>query len=71
MNDTIITAIIVSIPPTIVALTTLFVALSSRRRVDALHIAVDGRLTQLLEQTSKASKAAGKVEGKAEEKVEK
>jgi hypothetical protein len=59
MSDAVLVAIVAAVPSTLTAILTVV----NKRKIDALHIAVDGRLTQLLEQTAKASRAAGKAEG--------
>jgi hypothetical protein len=57
------TAMFSAIPPTIAALAVLVTALRTKKAVQELHLAVNSRLTQLLDQTSKASRAEGVVEG--------
>lgn len=67
MKEILIT-LIITLPPTIAAVAALIVGLRGNRKVDDLHVAVNSRLTELLEQTSKASKAEGKAEGIIENK---
>lgn len=59
-----ITAIVTAIPAIMIALR------GTNKKIDDLGDAVNGRLTKLLEETSKAQRAEGKLEGKAEEKSE-
>jgi hypothetical protein len=59
LSDAIITAIVINIPTTIAAIGSLVVAISNKKAIGELHIAVNSRLTELLEQTAKASRAEG------------
>ena len=59
----IVSAAIGTIPPTILALAALRASRDNGRKVEQLHVAVNSRLTQLLEQTQKASHAEGMAEG--------
>lgn len=59
MSENILLAVIVSIPPTIASVVAVIVAIVNSRKIEDLHILINSRLTQLLEQTAKASKAEG------------
>lgn len=52
-------AAIAGLPATLVALATLVTAMRANRKVQALHVVVNSRLTQLLALTAKASRAEG------------
>jgi hypothetical protein len=55
MNPAIVSAIIAAVPGII----TIIIALINRRRINELHVIVNGRLNELLALTAKASKAEG------------
>lgn len=76
-----VAAILVALPPTLLAWAAVRAAKAAADKgaetsgkLDQLSITVDGRLTQLLQQTTLASEAkghaAGRVEGKLEGKLE-
>ncbi len=58
MSDAVMVALIAAIPSTIGAL----VGLRNKRDIRQLHLDVNGRLTELLEQTARASHAEGKAD---------
>lgn len=66
MSDPIVVAMIVAIPPTLGALLAYFQSRKNTKALDEVHITLNSRLTQLLEQTGKAARAEGKAEGKKE-----
>ena len=68
-DSTIIVASIAAIPPTIAAVASIWVSWRNSDKLDDIHITLNSRLTQLLQQTSMASRAAGKVEGVAQEQA--
>lgn len=73
MTESVQTALIASIVPTITAIGVIIVALRQKiaeKKVDDLHIVVNSRLTELLKVTTESEHAKGKLEGKAEEKIE-
>lgn len=63
MSNEVIISLVAVLPATLLALATLVTAWRTGARVD-------GRLTQLLEQTALAKKAEGAVEGKQIERAE-
>lgn len=52
------------IPTTIVAVATLISSLRNKRRIDKLHLTINGRLNQLLEETRRSAHAEGYSAGK-------
>ena len=62
MTESIIIAIIASIPPTFVALLALFQAIKSRKAIQEVHLSLNSRLDALL----KAEKSVSKQEGRDE-----
>lgn len=78
VGDQVWMALIAAISAAVVAIPTIVIALKGTnkkvdegaKKIDDLAIAVDGRLTKLLEEVAKSQHAAGKLEGKAEEKAE-
>jgi len=66
MSDAVIIEIVRAVPVIISAFLSLVAAMLSfnnRKKIEDLHVAVNGRLSQLLELTAKSSKAEGKFEG--------
>lgn len=59
----IVSAAIATVPPTIFALAALRASKDNGKKVEELHLAVNSRLSQLIEQTQKASHAEGVAEG--------
>lgn len=78
VGDQVWMALIAAVSAAVVAIPTIVIALKGTnkkvdegaKKIDDLAIAVDGRLTKLLEEVAKSQHAAGKLEGKAEEKAE-
>jgi hypothetical protein len=64
MSESLIVAVIAAVPLIITSTASLITAVKTRKAVQELHLAVNSRLTELLEQTAKASHADGVVEGK-------
>ena len=58
-----IIALIAAIPPTVVAGGAVILGIANRRGIKDLHIDVNSRMTQLLEQKGIAAKAEGRQEG--------
>lgn len=63
MSDPVLIALIAAIPPTMVAGGAVLLGIVNRRGIKDLHIDVNSRMTQLLEQKGIASKAEGRREG--------
>jgi len=66
MSDPVLVAIIAAVPATIVAGGAVFLGILNRQGIKDLHISVNSRMDQLLEQKGLASKAEGKAEQRAE-----
>jgi hypothetical protein len=60
MTDNLAIAIIVSTPPTIVAIVGLVIGLKNKDAVKEVHLSLNSRLDQLLELTKKAGIAEGR-----------
>ena len=63
MSDPVLIALIAAIPPTVVAGGAVLLGVVNRRGIKDLHIDVNSRMSQLLEQKGIASKAEGRQEG--------
>jgi hypothetical protein len=63
LDPTIKVAIITALPPTVVAAAALITSLSNHKDIKELHVIVNSRLSELLEQKGKAEHAAGRREG--------
>jgi len=63
MSDAVLVAIVAAIPGTLSVL----VSLRNKRDIRELHLAVNSRLTELLEQTAKASHAEGRAERRSDD----
>jgi hypothetical protein len=63
MSDPIWIALIAALPPTMVAAGAVFMGMSNQRGIKDLHVSVNSRMDQLLEQKGLASKAEGLKEG--------
>lgn len=63
MSDTVLLALIATIPPTLMALGALMAAIKANHKVEDLHVAVNSRLTELLDTTRKAAEAKGHLAG--------
>lgn len=48
MSDSTLNAIIIAVPPTLAALSSLFVSLVNRKKLQTVHLAMNGRLDELL-----------------------
>lgn len=59
MSDPVIVAIIGNIPTFLMALAAFISSLRNRKAIGKVDEAVNGRVTQLLEQTARASRAEG------------
>lgn len=64
MSDDVKIALIVAIPPTLLALASFMVAVANLLATQSTHKAVNSRLTALLELTARASHAEGVALGK-------
>ena len=68
MSDTIVLAIIVALPPTIVSLAALVASFrgqqQTREEYKQLHIKINSRMDELLDLTKASSRAEGILEGK-------
>jgi hypothetical protein len=67
MTEAIEVALIAAVPPTLVALGALILGVLNRLGLANVSLKIDGRLTELLELTRKASHAEGVREQKQEE----
>lgn len=70
MDPTVKIALIVAAPPFLAALAGLITSLRNKAKLDRVSLDVDGRLTELLELTRKASDAEGALRGAAEARAE-
>jgi len=59
MSDAILAALITSVPPTVMSAFALFKANAVGKAVNEVHLAVNSRLTELLELTRKSALAEG------------
>lgn len=69
MKIDLVVALIISVGPIIASVASIIAAIQARRvesKVQQLHVIVNSRLTELLDQTSKASRIQGQVDGRAE-----
>lgn len=66
MSDTVLLALVATVPPTVMALAALVAAIKASHKVENLHVAVNSRLTELLETTRKAAEAKGRLAGDQE-----
>jgi hypothetical protein len=66
MSDPVQIALIAGVPPTLVAAAALVASVLNHKKIQELHVIVNSRLTELLNETRIASHAEGKAEGKAE-----
>lgn len=64
MDNTIVVALIAVFPPSVLAGAALITSLRNGKKVDAVHVDVNSRLTELLETTRVASRAEGVLEGR-------
>jgi len=62
MSDSVIIAFIAAVPGTIAATAAAVLGLLNHRKISAVEIQIDGRLTELLDLTAKASRAEGKLD---------
>ncbi len=70
MTETVIIAMIVAIPPTILAVAALISQARTRVDIKDLHILVNDRLSQLISKSEKLAHEKGKAEQRAETKAE-
>lgn len=68
MSDTIVVALIVAIPSFIASIAALLQARAATQKIDATHLVVNSRMTQLLEAVKTGSLAEGREEGRGIEK---
>lgn len=68
ISDTTITAIVVAVPPTILAFGTLIVQIKSIAKVEAIHKATNSMKDALVAATEKEALARGKKEGASDER---
>jgi hypothetical protein len=71
VSEAVIIALIVAIPPTLLALAAMIASLRNGRAVEKVHIAINSRLTELLESSSAlaASKATAAEKVRAGEEA--
>lgn len=69
MKSDITMALIAAVPPTIAGIAALIVSLRNTRDIQKLHVIVNSRLTELLSETAKASRAQGQLDGAESEKT--
>ncbi len=62
MSDLVLVALISALPPTIVAAGAIVIGIMNKRGIEDLHVAVNSRLTELLELTAKSARAEGKAD---------
>lgn len=70
MTDTVQIAVIAAVPPTLVAVGSLFASLWNGKKINELHVIVNSRLSELLDTTSTASEARGVLKEHARRKLE-
>lgn len=68
MTDTVLVGIIAAVPATIAAAAALVVSVRGNRKIDELHLSINGRMAQLIDMTSKAASADGKAAGIEQER---
>ena len=66
MSETVQTAIIVAIAPTLLATAAVISSIRNSKKLEGIHIDLNSRLSELLRATSTSERAAGKAEGIAE-----
>lgn len=69
ITDSVIIAMIATIPPTITAIASLLASLRNAESIRRLHTDINGRMGQLLETSTKAAHTAGKLEQIVEDKL--
>lgn len=69
MSETVQTALIVAVAPTLLACAAVISSFRNSKKLDGIHIDLNSRLTQLLAATSVSERASGKAEGIAEERL--
>ncbi len=68
MSDTVQTALIVAVAPTLLACAAVISSFRNSKKLDGIHIDLNSRLSQLLEAKGISERATGKAEGIAEER---
>lgn len=68
MTDAVLVGLIAAIPSTLAALAALVVSLKGNRKVDAVALSVNGRLTQLLGAVGQTQRAEGRADGIEQER---
>jgi hypothetical protein len=68
MTDAVLVGLIAAIPSTVAALAALVVSLKGNRKVDAVALSVNGRLTQLLSAVGQTQRAEGRADGIEQER---
>jgi len=63
MTDAVVVGLLAAIPATVTAAAAVWVSLKGNRKVDAIKVEIDGRLTQLLASVGAEQRAAGHNEG--------
>lgn len=69
MNDTVIIALVISIPPTLAAIASCIASLRNGQKIEVVRLDVNEKMKAFLELTAIASKAEGKLEAKDEQAV--
>lgn len=64
-----VAAIIAALAAALTSMAALIAALRANRKIEVLHVAVNSRLTELLEKTEAASLSQGRAEGQASERA--
>ena len=59
MSEPVIVAMLVAIPPTLVAMAALIASLRNGKKTDAIHVLMNSRLDELLAATRRSSHAEG------------
>lgn len=62
IDPTVMVAIVAAIPPTLAAIFSALLSLRNGQKIKALHVEVNGRLTQLLVSTALASRLQGEAD---------
>ena len=69
MSEPVQIALIVAVAPTLLALASVVSSFRNSKKLEALHVDVNSRLSQLLAKTETSARAEGKAEGIASERA--
>lgn len=63
MSDAVMIAFIAAVPPTMVGVAALVVAMRSKEKLTELHFQINSRMDQLLEKSGALQRSEGRAEG--------